>query len=127
MLLGLRIGECSEFRTKANTHIAYPIIRLSHVITIIRIANKAMPTALKLLVEFIEQDVTQQWRKRASLRSPKSLIEILINCCSLLPVIMIPEHRRRRYSLWRRVGRGCGGGAQTRRQPASQKTLANFL
>src|SRR5258706_973248 len=43
----------------------------AHVnVTVVRIANKAMSAALQLPVEHIEHEVTQQWRKRASLRSP---------------------------------------------------------
>src|SRR6185312_10005854 len=38
-------------------------------VTVVRITNKAMSTALQLAVEFIEHEVTQQWRKRSSLRS----------------------------------------------------------
>jgi hypothetical protein len=32
-------------------------------VTVIRIANKAVSAALQLLVEFIEHEVTQEWRK----------------------------------------------------------------
>src|SRR5262249_60468332 len=38
--------------------------------TIIRLAKHSMSAALKLLVEFIEHNVTQQGRKRTSLRGP---------------------------------------------------------
>src|SRR4029077_9049828 len=38
-------------------------------VTVVRITNKAMSTALRLAVEFVEHEVTQQWRKRPSLRS----------------------------------------------------------
>ena len=33
-------------------------------VTVARITNKAMSAALQLAVEFIEREVTQQWRKR---------------------------------------------------------------
>ena len=38
-------------------------------VTVVRITNKAVSAALQLAVEFIEHEVTQQWRKRSSLRS----------------------------------------------------------
>src|SRR5450759_4079092 len=38
-------------------------------ITVIRISNEAMTPALQLPVEFVEHEVTEQWRKRTSLRS----------------------------------------------------------
>src|ERR1700681_4077613 len=38
-------------------------------VTIVRIANKAVSAALQFAVEFVEHEVTEQWRKRTSLRS----------------------------------------------------------
>ena len=38
-------------------------------ITIVRIANKTVSPVLQLAVEFVEHEVTEQWRKRTSLRS----------------------------------------------------------
>src|SRR5215469_6137625 len=39
-------------------------------ITIVRISNEAVAPALQLPVEFVEHEVTEQWRKRSPLRSP---------------------------------------------------------
>src|SRR4029077_10744736 len=39
-------------------------------ITIVRISNEAMAPALQLPVEFVEHEVTEQWRKWSPLRSP---------------------------------------------------------
>src|SRR5262249_41595798 len=39
-------------------------------ITVVRISNEAMAPALQLPVEFIEHEVTEQWREWAALRSP---------------------------------------------------------
>src|SRR6202521_5006720 len=38
-------------------------------VTVVRIANKAVSAALQFAVEFVEHEVTEQWRKRTSLRS----------------------------------------------------------
>src|SRR5258705_2169830 len=60
---------CDEARDALH----HPLTRAfaAHVnVTVVRIANKAMSAALQLPVEHIEHEVTQQWRKRASLRSP---------------------------------------------------------
>src|SRR5207248_1977024 len=38
-------------------------------VTVVRIANEAVSPALQLLVELVEHEVTQQWRKRSSLWS----------------------------------------------------------
>src|SRR6202042_3149993 len=39
-------------------------------ITVVRISNETMAPALQLPVEFVEHEVTEQWRKWTSLRSP---------------------------------------------------------
>src|SRR5205823_7461365 len=39
-------------------------------ITVVRISNEAMASALQLPVEFIEHEITEPWRKWTSLRSP---------------------------------------------------------
>src|SRR5262249_25256208 len=39
-------------------------------ITVVRVSNEAMASALQSPVEFIEHEVAEQWRKWASLRSP---------------------------------------------------------
>src|SRR5712672_1396369 len=39
-------------------------------VTVVRITNEAVSSALQLAVEFVEHEVTKQWRKRSSLRSP---------------------------------------------------------
>ena len=39
-------------------------------ITVVRISNETMAPALQLPVEFVEHEVTEQWRKWSSLRSP---------------------------------------------------------
>src|SRR5207302_5662749 len=39
-------------------------------IAVVRITNKAMSPALQLPVEFVEHEVTEQWRKWSPLRSP---------------------------------------------------------
>src|SRR5262249_35180068 len=39
-------------------------------ITVVRVSNEAMTPALQLPVEFVEHEVTEQWRKRTSLWSP---------------------------------------------------------
>src|ERR1017187_8957587 len=38
-------------------------------VTVVRIANKTVSPVLQLAVEFVEHEVTEQWRKRTSLRS----------------------------------------------------------
>src|SRR6202162_655547 len=38
-------------------------------VTVVRIANKTVSAVLQLAVEFVEHEVTKQWRKRTSLRS----------------------------------------------------------
>src|SRR5206468_6164932 len=38
-------------------------------VTVVRITNEAVPPVLQLAVEFVEHEVTEQWRKRSSLRS----------------------------------------------------------
>src|SRR4029077_7123942 len=39
-------------------------------ITVVRVSNETMAPALQLPVEFVEHEVTEQWRKWTSLRSP---------------------------------------------------------
>ena len=65
--------ELELLRDEARDALHHPLTRAfaTHVnVTVVRIANKAMSAALQLPVEHIEHEVTQQWRKRASLRSP---------------------------------------------------------
>ena len=38
-------------------------------VTVVRTANKTVSPVLQLAVEFVEHEVTEQWRKRTSLRS----------------------------------------------------------
>src|ERR1700726_3003279 len=65
--------ELELLRDEARDALHHPLTRAFTAnidVTVIRIANKAVSAALQLLVEFIEHEVTQEWRKRASLRSP---------------------------------------------------------
>src|SRR5215207_8751905 len=39
-------------------------------VAVVRITNEAVSPVLQLTVEFVEHEVTEQWRKRSSLRSP---------------------------------------------------------
>src|SRR6202011_5990514 len=70
--LGLIYLELEFLCDEARDALHHPLTRAFAAnvdVTVVRIANKAMSPALQLAVEFVEHEVTQQWRKRTSLRS----------------------------------------------------------
>jgi hypothetical protein len=52
--------------------------RLSGRVTVVRTSNKTVSPVLQLAVEFVEHEVTEQWRKRTSLRSSFHAIDYLV-------------------------------------------------
>src|ERR1700704_2558269 len=59
-------------REEARDALHHPLTRAFAAnvnVTVVRIANITVSPVLQLAVEFVEHEVTQQWRKRASLRS----------------------------------------------------------
>src|SRR5258705_553966 len=70
--LGLVYLELELLCDEARNALHHPLTRAFAAnvdVTVVRITNKAVSAALQLAVEFIEHEVTQQWRKRSSLRS----------------------------------------------------------
>src|SRR5271165_6906182 len=71
--LGLVYLELEFLRDEPCNTRHHPLTRLRAAdvnITVVRVANKAMSSVLQLAVEFVEHEVTQQWRKRSPLRGP---------------------------------------------------------
>src|ERR1039458_911069 len=96
--LGLVYLELELLCDEARDALHHPLTRsfAANVnVTVVRVANKAMSPALQLPVEFVENEVTQQWRKRSSLRSSFSTV------ISSLPP---SASRRRRWLRWPRPG-----------------------
>src|ERR1022692_3429803 len=65
--------EFELLRDESRNAFHHPLPRplAAHVdITVVRVANETMAPALQLPVEFVEHEVTEQWRKWTSLRSP---------------------------------------------------------
>src|ERR1700694_4329014 len=60
---------CDESRNALHHPLPRPLAA-NVDIAVIRISNEAMAPALQLPVEFVEHEVTEQWRKWTSLRSP---------------------------------------------------------
>src|SRR5271163_1951827 len=59
-------------RNEARDALHHPLTRAFAAnvnVTVVRIANKTVSPVLQLAVEFVEHEVTEQWRKRSSLRS----------------------------------------------------------
>src|ERR1700737_906121 len=70
--LGLVYLELELLFDEARDALHHPLTRALAAnvdVTIVRIANKAVSPVLQFAVEFVEHEVTQQWRKRSSLRS----------------------------------------------------------
>src|SRR6201997_5866484 len=70
--LGLVYLELELLFDEARDALHHPLTRAFAAnvdVTVVRITNKAVSAALQLAIEFIEHEVTQQWRKRSSLRS----------------------------------------------------------
>src|SRR6202040_1371090 len=70
--LGLIYLELELLCDEARYALHHPLTRAFAAnvdVTVVRITNKAMSPALQLAVEFVEHEITQQWRKRSSLRS----------------------------------------------------------
>src|SRR5271155_3464299 len=64
--------ELELLRDEARDALHHPLTRAFAAnvnVTVVRIANKTVSPVLKLAVEFVEHEVTEQWRKRTSLRS----------------------------------------------------------
>src|ERR1017187_1370588 len=63
--------ELLRDESRNASHHPLPRPLAAHVdITVVRVANETMAPALQLPVEFVEHEVTEQWRKWTSLRSP---------------------------------------------------------
>ena len=60
---------CDESRDALHHPLPRPLAA-NVDITVIRISNETMTPALQLPVEFVEHEVTEQWRKWSPLRSP---------------------------------------------------------
>ena len=59
-------------RDEARDALHHPLTRAFAAdvdVTVVRITNEAVSPVLQLAVEFVEHEVTEQWRKRSSLRS----------------------------------------------------------
>src|SRR5277367_2741351 len=70
--LGLIYLELEFLFDEARDALHHPLTRAFAAnvnVTVVRVADKAMSAALKLPIEFVEHEVTEQWRKRSSLRS----------------------------------------------------------
>src|SRR5215475_4836927 len=64
--------ELELLRDEARDALHHPLTRAFAAnvdVTVVRITNEAVSPVLQLAVEFVENEVTEQWRKRSSLRS----------------------------------------------------------
>src|SRR5229473_3564827 len=70
--LGLVYLELELLFDEARNALHHPLTRAFAAnvdVTVVRITNKAVSPVLQFAVEFVEHEITQQWRKRSSLRS----------------------------------------------------------
>src|ERR1700682_6516925 len=70
--LGLIYLELEFLCDEARDALHHPLTRAFAAdidVTVVRITNEAVPPVLQLAGEFVEHEVTEQWRKRSSLRS----------------------------------------------------------